>query len=59
MTAQVHHDPGHISQERDWNGRTDEGQERLDHTQAYHIVPALRAITWRNIYKAVIGGRIS
>lgn len=47
MAAQIDHDPGDIAEEGDGDGGTDEREQGLDHTQADHIVSALRAITWR------------
>lgn len=45
VAAQIDHDPGDIAEEGDGNGGADEREQRLDHTQADHIVSALRAIT--------------
>lgn len=45
MAAQIDHDPGDIAEEGDGDGGTDERKQGLDHTQADHIVSALRAIT--------------
>ena len=47
VAAQIDHDPGDIAEEGDGDGGTDERKQGLDHTQADHIVSALRAITWR------------
>lgn len=47
MAAQIDHDPGDIAEEGDGDGGTDEREQGLHHTQADHIVSALRAITWR------------
>lgn len=47
VTAQIYHDPGDVAEEGDGDGGTDEGEERLDHAEADHIVSTLRPITWR------------
>ena len=47
MAAEIDHDPGDIAEEGDGDGGTDEREQGLHHTQADHIVSALRAITWR------------
>lgn len=44
MAAKVDHDPGDIAEKGDGDGGTDEREQRCDHTQANHIVSALRPI---------------
>lgn len=45
MAAQIDHHPCDIAEEGDGDGGTDEREQGLDHTQADHIVSALRAVT--------------
>lgn len=47
VTAKVDHDPSDIAEEGYGDGGTDEGEQGLHHTQADHIISALRAITWK------------
>lgn len=59
MAAQIDHDPGDIAEEGDGDGGTDEREQGLDHTQADHIVSALRAVTWRkHTHKHTDGARV-
>lgn len=46
MAAQVDHDPGDVPEEGDGDGGADEGQQRLHHPQADHIISTLGSITW-------------
>lgn len=45
VTAEVHHDPCDVPEERQRNVWVDEGDERLDDTEADDIVAALWSIT--------------
>lgn len=55
MAAQIDHDPGDIAKEGDGDGRTDKREQGFDHTQADHIVSALRAVTWMIHQHTVVG----
>lgn len=45
MPTEIDHNPGDIAEEGDWDGGTDERQQRLDNAQADHVVSALWAVT--------------
>lgn len=44
MAAEIDHNPSDITEEGDGDGGADEGEQGLDHTQADHVVSALRAV---------------
>lgn len=52
MAAKVDHDPGDIAEEGNGDGGADERQQGLNHTEADHIVSALRTIPCTRVIEA-------
>ena len=48
VPTQVNHHPGHVTQEGEGNVGIDEVEEVLHSAQAYHVVPAIRAVTCKS-----------
>ena len=45
VPAQVHHDPRHVAQERNWDFRVDEAEQGLDDAEPDDVVTEVRTVS--------------